>query len=141
MNRCDFKQTAVLLGGQPKRIEAAPAAPAGLGAAAANGEAPQPKRSKRRKTVKKTLVSIMFLTFVVGTGGCASRTPAWDDRFGDAVRAARAQQTLNPQAGRDGDPVAGLDGLAAHEAIERYKDATKTPPPVTNVINIGGFAK
>jgi hypothetical protein len=46
--------------------------------------------------------------------------------------------TLNPNAGRDGDPVAGMDGLAASEAFDRYHDSFKAPPPVVNVINIGG---
>ena len=88
--------------------------------------------------MNKTLVSILCITVVGATAGCASRTPVLDERFGNAVREARAKQTINPDAGRDADPVLGLDGLAARESIERYKDATKAPPPVTNVINIGG---
>lgn len=87
--------------------------------------------------MNKTVLSILCLT-LVGAAGCASRTPVLDERFGDAVRAARVQQTMNPEAVRDADPVMGLDGLAAYESIERYKDAAKAPPPVTNVINIGG---
>lgn len=88
--------------------------------------------------MNKTLVSILCITIVGATAGCATRTPVLDERFGDAVREARAKQTINPDAGRDADPVLGLDGLAARESIERYKDATKAPPPVMNVINIGG---
>lgn len=124
-----------------KQLGAAAAAPPGTGRAPdaekpAAGK-PKPKRDKRRKAMNKTLVSILCIT-VVGSAGCATRTPVLDERFGDAVREARAKQTINPEAGRDADPVLGLDGLAARESIERYKDATRSPPPVTNVINIGG---
>lgn len=72
--------------------------------------------------------------------GCAvsSSTPNYDKRFGDAVREARMRMTLNPNAGRNPDPIAGMDGRAAHEAYGRYHDSFKAPPPVTNVINIGG---
>ena len=47
-------------------------------------------------------------------------------------------QTINPDASRNPDPVFGLDGKAANEAIGRYQDSFKTPPPTFNVINIGG---
>jgi hypothetical protein len=72
--------------------------------------------------------------------GC-STTPNYDLRFGDAVRQARSAMTINLQASENPDPAAGIDGLAAREAIGRYQDSYKAPPPVVNVINIGGVAK
>ncbi|MBE7942382.1 MULTISPECIES: hypothetical protein [Ramlibacter] len=67
---------------------------------------------------------------------CAnSATPRYDTFFGLAVQDARARMTLNP-AGTPALP--GLDGRSAAEAIERYHDSFKSPPPVVNVINIGG---
>ena len=70
--------------------------------------------------------------------GCAvSATPNYDARFGDAVRLAKQRMTLNPNAAST-DPVAGLDGPAAQQAQVRYLDSFKSPPPVVNVINIGG---
>jgi hypothetical protein len=75
-------------------------------------------------------------------GGCAaSSTPNYDLRFGDAVREARQRMTLNPNAGGNLDAVTGMDGRAAREAVGRYQDSFKTPPPVVNVINIGGSAR
>lgn len=130
MNRTAIKQLGVAAALPPR---AGPAA----GATRSTGTT-KPKRDKRRKAMNKTLVSILCITVVGATAGCATRTPVLDERFGSAVREARAKQTINPDAGRDADPVLGLDGLAARESIERYKDATKSPPPVTNVINIGG---
>ena len=69
---------------------------------------------------------------------CATPTPNLDARFGDAVRIARAQQTLNPEASQNTAPVVGLDGKAAKATMGRYEDSFKTPPPTINVINIGG---
>lgn len=70
--------------------------------------------------------------------GACSTTPNYDARFGDAVREARLKMTINPDAGLKEDPVAGLDGKSAKEAVTRYQNSFKAPPPVTNVINIGG---
>ena len=71
--------------------------------------------------------------------GCASTTtPNYDRHFGEAVRTARAQQTLNPDASRNTDPVTGLNGAAAREAIGRYQDSFKAPPQTFEVMGIGG---
>ena len=69
--------------------------------------------------------------------GC-STTPNYDARFGDAVRQARMAMTINPNASANPDQVDGIDGQAAREAFMRYQDTYKQPPPVVNVINIGG---
>ena len=83
----------------------------------------------------------LALLVIALLGGCAtSITPGYDTRFGDAVRQARQRMTLNPNAGANPDPVAGMDGVAARDAVGRYHDTFKAPPPVVNVINIGGSA-
>jgi uncharacterized lipoprotein len=69
--------------------------------------------------------------------GC-STTPHYDKHFGDAVRQARSAMTIDPKASANPDPAAGIDGQAAAEAVKRYHDSFKAPPPVTNVINISG---
>ena len=72
-------------------------------------------------------------------GGCAvPLTPEYDARFGLAVREARLKMTINPEAGKNPDLALGLHGGAAKETLIRYQNTFKTPPPVTNVINIGG---
>ena len=78
---------------------------------------------------------------VAGLGllaGCVAIHPEVDQRHGQAVTAARAAQTFNPQASNYPKPVSGIDGRAAKETMDRYVDSFKSPPPVTNVINIGG---
>lgn len=69
--------------------------------------------------------------------GCSSM-PNYDARYGDAVRDARSEMILDPQASTREYDTPGLDGKAAKEAIKVYQDSFKAPPPVVNVINIGG---
>jgi len=83
------------------------------------------------------LICCAALTMLAG----CSTTPNYDLRFGDAVRQARSAMTINQQASENPDPAAGIDGQAAREAIGRYQDSYKAPPPVVNVINIGGATK
>jgi len=77
------------------------------------------------------------LVCVLGAG-CSSVTPNYDARFGDAVRDAKRKMTINPNAGKNNDPVTGMDGRAARDAMNQYHESYKTPPPAVNVINIGG---
>jgi len=72
------------------------------------------------------------------TAGCQTTTPNYDARFGDAVRDAKRKMTINPEAGKKPDTAMGMDGRAAHDSLIRYHDSFKEPPPVVNVINIGG---
>ena len=88
----------------------------------------------------KSISSLALCALLAGCGAMSTATPNYDLRFGDAVREARQRMTLNPGAGAS-DPVAGMDGHAAHEAQERYQDSFKAPPPVVNVINIGGAGR
>lgn len=83
---------------------------------------------------------LLALCALAGLVACAnnSPTPNYDVRFGDAVRAARQAQTINPAGVPDPNAVAGMDGKAAQDTIVRYQDSFKSPPPVLNVINIGG---
>ena len=81
-----------------------------------------------------------FLPLCLGlVGGCTTPlTPEYDTKFGVAVREVRLKMTINPEAGKNPDLALGLHGGAAKETLIRYQNTFKTPPPVTNVINIGG---
>jgi hypothetical protein len=70
--------------------------------------------------------------------GCSTATPNYDARFGEAVRQARHAMTINPDAGKNADAATGMDGKAATHAMTQYENSFKAPPPVVNVINIGG---
>lgn len=84
----------------------------------------------------KTRYAILVAAAASVAAGC-STTPNYDKEFGSAVRVARAQQTINPDASRNPDPVAGMDGASAKEAVGQYQDSFKAPPSSFNVLNIG----
>ena len=68
----------------------------------------------------------------------ACQTPApQTTAMGSALRGALLAQTMYPDAGRK-PAEEGIDGRAAADAVKLYRNTFKEPPPVTNVINIGG---
>lgn len=79
---------------------------------------------------------------------CMPMTPHLDSHFGDAVNIAKAQQIIDPDAGKKAasnpdravSEVRGVDGKAAQAAMENYDKSFKAPPPTTisNTISIGG---
>ncbi|CAN7282808.1 hypothetical protein LJR260_001422 [Variovorax paradoxus] len=84
--------------------------------------------------IKSTTLALTLLL----AAGCSHVTPNYDARFGDAVRDAKRKMTINPDAGKDGNPVVGMDGRASRESMNQYHESYKAPPPAVNVINIGG---
>jgi len=91
--------------------------------------------------MKASFTSLILAALATGLTACAgtveTTTPYLDRHFGEAVNQAKAQQTLNPDASRNTDPVAGIDGKAAKEALDNYHEGMKTPAPAT-IIDIGG---
>ena len=83
------------------------------------------------------LVRLIAVSITLSAAAC-STTPNYDLKFGDAVRDSRMNMTINPDAGKNADQVAGMDGKSGKEALKLYQDTFKAPPPVINVINIGG---
>lgn len=73
---------------------------------------------------------------------CAPTTPQLDQRFGATVRGAFARQIIDPAAGANADPVAGIDGRSARAAFERYQKSFADPAAPVNLFTIGvGGAK
>ena len=85
-------------------------------------------------SINKVFTLPLLLAMVAG---CANTTPELDSRFGYAVNAAKAQQTLNPEASQNSDPVVGMNGKAADAAIDRYNSSYESPPVTNNVFTIG----
>ena len=97
---------------------------------------------KNLVTISKLLGAAAFLALQgLATAAVAddlfATTPRLDARFGEAVNIAKAQQTLNPDASRNRNPVVGIDGKAAAETMIRYRESFKSPPPPANVFAIG----
>ena len=68
---------------------------------------------------------------------CVEPAPRYEADFGNATRATLNAQIINPDAGNNPDPVAGLDGRAAHDVINNYQKSYAQPEKPQNVFNIG----
>jgi hypothetical protein len=53
--------------------------------------------------------------------GCAQRETMLDRNWGRSYESAKFNQILNPEAGKNLEPVVGLDGQAADTALESYR--------------------
>jgi type IV pilus biogenesis protein CpaD/CtpE len=69
--------------------------------------------------------------------GCAQRTPYLESQMGQSLSLLKAQQVINPDAGSNTDPVAGIDARAAKSSQDRYQQSFRMPQPQPNVFNIG----
>ena len=79
--------------------------------------------------------SVLCVLLVVT--GCVSTTPRLDSHFGEGVNMVKAQQTLNPDASSNTEPVTGMDGRTAKSAYEEYQNSYKTPVPQPSAFTIG----
>jgi protein-disulfide isomerase len=77
--------------------------------------------------MKDIKLPLLLAVLPLALAGCASTTPNYDQEFGTAVRAAIAQQTINPEASRNTDPVLGLDGKATAATMKNYDKSFVTP--------------
>ena len=74
-------------------------------------------------------VTVLFVVLLLGSPALADFS-YWScyysrDTFGDAFRAARDNQILNPDAAGNLDPVEGFDGQAAALTYEKYVEGFK----------------
>ena len=85
-----------------------------------------------------TLLRIATVGALVGAlCGCVEPAPRYEAEFGNATRASLNSQIINPDAGNNPDPVAGLDGRAARDVINNYQKSYAQPEKPQNVFNIG----
>jgi hypothetical protein len=83
------------------------------------------------------LIALIGLLF----SACA-RTEKLPDQWGDSFKSAKANQILNPEAGKNLQPVTGLDGRAAELALKKYREDFKRRPPRTVYsISIGSIGQ
>lgn len=83
-----------------------------------------------------TRVAFMSGMALLATG-CAQRAPYLESQMGQSLSMLKAQQTINPDASSNTDPVAGIDAKAAKSAQDRYQQSFRTPLPQTGVFTIG----
>jgi hypothetical protein len=85
---------------------------------------------------KKSLCMLAGVIAANLVAACVPTTPQWDAQFGQSVRQAQLQQTINPNTGRDVE-VNGIDGASGREAVIRYRNSFKDPSPVNPSFTIG----
>ena len=90
-----------------------------------------------RVRIQRLSLKLLAASTACLLSACAQTTPEWDANFGNSVRAAFAQQIINPDASQNPDPVSGMDGRAARETMDRYQKSFSEPKPQPNIFTIG----
>jgi len=87
--------------------------------------------------LRKYFLIIGFLAMVLMLLGCAGPSRLEMD-FGTSSKLMKVNQTWNPDAEKNTEPVTGLDGKAAQASIEKYRtDFEKPAPPAPYTLSIG----
>jgi hypothetical protein len=74
-------------------------------------------------------------------GGCSTQSRLEMD-YGTSYKLAIMNQTLDPKAEKNVEPVYGLDGPVAEKVVDKYeKSFEKTTPPPSYILNLGGGSK
>ncbi len=99
--------------------------------------------SKECKMLTRCLIVIGLLAFMASFTGCAETLYHQKPMvLGGSFQAAKANQILNPEAGKNLEPVHGLDGQAAVIVMDKYRKSFEKPPPArVYAITIGGIGK
>jgi hypothetical protein len=88
---------------------------------------------------KFKLIGMVAFSFIIA--GCSAmqaklpsepETPMLDAKFGEAVRAARAAMTIDPDAAKKSSTTHSLDGQSANNGVEAYQKSFQTRPVITN---------
>jgi hypothetical protein len=95
--------------------------------------------------IRKILILTAVAALVVVLG-CTSppgqnQQTLLEKNWGRSFETTKYNQILNPEAGRNAEPVEGLDGEAAEANTAKYRQGftAEAPPPVDNInLNIIG---
>jgi hypothetical protein len=70
-------------------------------------------------------------------GGCMTSSPIWEAHFGEAVKADRQAQIIDPLAGEHAPSKPGIDGKSAAAAMALYDKSYVQPPTSASPFAIG----
>ncbi|WP_419661472.1 hypothetical protein [Desulfosarcina variabilis] len=77
-----------------------------------------------RTTITNIVISAIFIASVVGLYGCSGtatgRQTRLNQNWGRSFESALYNQTLNPEAGKNLEPVEGIDGSAAEGIVSDH---------------------
>jgi hypothetical protein len=71
-----------------------------------------------------TLIGLIATLLIFS--GCGTKETMLSRNWGSSFESAKQSQILNPEAGKNLDPVVGLDGQAAGNNMEKYRQEFKT---------------
>ncbi len=92
------------------------------------------------KMRKRSWLFVGIIGLLLVCAACAPSRLAMD--YGTSFQLSKFNQALNPEAGKNLEPVTGFDGGAAKATLERYqKDFEKPSPPPTYTLSVGSFTK
>jgi hypothetical protein len=84
------------------------------------------------KTLKGNIIWVVILgIFSITLWGCAGNLPQGkrmenlEMNWGKSFESAKKNQILNPDAGKNLEPVVGLNGEAAEHGVNKYKESFK----------------
>jgi len=78
------------------------------------------------------ILMVVMAMFSVSLWGCAGNVPEaqrvdyLNANFGKSFESAKNNQILNPDAGKNLEPVVGLNGEAAEQGVDKYKKSFET---------------
>ena len=86
------------------------------------------------------LICLIGLIVIISISlGCAAPTRVQMD-YGTSFKLSKFNQTLDPAAEKNLEPVTGFDGVAAHATMDRYQKSFEKPtPPPTYILSVGGI--
>ncbi len=91
--------------------------------------------------MKKRLMLLAGILVFLMSSACAGPTRVQMD-YGTSVQLSKFNQTLNPEAAKNLQPVTGFDGQAADRVLDKYqKDFEKPAPPPVYMLSVGGISK
>jgi len=89
---------------------------------------------------RRCVILVGFIILFLFSLSCAPSRLEMD--YGTSFKLMRLNQTFDPDAEKDNEPVTGLDGKAAQASIEKYrKDFEKPAPPTPFTLTIGTLGK
>lgn len=89
--------------------------------------------------MKKAALTIwIFAAFSLLTGCAWQGETLSDENWGRSFETAKFNQTLNPDAGKNLEPVMGLDGTASNNNVESYQNSFKghKKEPTVNILKL-----
>ena len=90
---------------------------------------------------KRVCYLATFVGMALLLAGCSTPTRLEMD-YGTSYKLAIMNQTLDPKAEKNLEPVYGMDGPIAQKVMDKYgKEFEKASPPPSYIINLGGGGK